>query len=344
MGKRKWHGRGKSKGGGKGKKKARNKDSSEKSKAKRPLGPMPQSAVLVTSHTPSQCQKATREAIRLLERLDELHSLSSTAPAEVPELSVGKALEEELAALKEPKDQRPFRFYCEISLAWNYSALTNSCATPHTTSLSCRPCPSTAAGVSSLPIAERCSSVVSRGVALLSAATKPSALVSKLFARQVSRTTGTPVRFVVRMAPLDVVCSPHLKNFQAAAEAELPKLLEGAREGAGWYCSFHSRAMGTIKREDAMQVLKQVMAPLKLELSVSEAEYMILIEVNPILCGFAVLKDYEGQLHECHLQNASEAFEHDAASEPLSDDEGSESEAPDEPDEPARAEETHEAE
>eukprot|EP00913_Durusdinium_trenchii_P009103 g8558.t1 len=57
--------------------------------------------------------------------------------------------------------------------------------------------------------------------------------------------------------------------------------------------------MGTIKREDAMQVLKQVMAPLKLELSVSEAEYMILIEVNPILCGFAVLKDYEGQLHEC---------------------------------------------
>ncbi|CAK9039663.1 unnamed protein product [Durusdinium trenchii] len=185
---------------------------------------------------------------------------------------------------------------------------------------------------------------VSRGVALLSAATKPSALVSKLFARQVSRTTGTPVRFVVRMAPLDVVCSPHLKNFQAAAEAELPKLLEGAREGAGWYCSFHSRAMGTIKREDAMQVLKQVMAPLKLELSVSEAEYMILIEVNPILCGFAVLKDYEGQLHECHLQNASEAFEHDAASEPLSDDEGSESEAPDEPDEPARAEETHEAE
>ncbi|CAK9039279.1 unnamed protein product [Durusdinium trenchii] len=212
MGKRKWHGRGKSKGGGKGKKKARNKDSSEKSKAKRPLGPMPQSAVLVTSHTPSQCQKATREAIRLLERLDELHSLSSTAPAEVPELSVGKALEEELAALKEPKDQRPFRFYCEVS----------------------------------------------RGVALLSAATKPSALVSKLFARQVSRTTGTPVRFVVRMAPLDVVCSPHLKNFQAAAEAELPKLLEGAREGAGWYCSFHSRAMGTIKREDAMQVLKQV--------------------------------------------------------------------------------------
>lgn len=43
-------------------------------------------------------------------------------------------------------------------------------------------------------------------------------------------------------------------------------------------------------------------------------------------------------------RNASEAFEHDAASEPLSDDEGSESEAPDEPDEPARAEETHEAE
>ena len=49
----------------------------------------------------------TGEAIRLLERLDELHSLSSTAPAEVPELSVGKALEEELAALK-AGDERKF--------------------------------------------------------------------------------------------------------------------------------------------------------------------------------------------------------------------------------------------
>eukprot|EP00435_Cladocopium_sp_Y103_P004507 s4624_g1.t1 len=121
-----------------------------------------------------------------------------------------------------------------------------------------------------------------------------------------------PLRFYTeanRMAPLDVVCSPHLKNFQAAAAAELPKLLKDAREGAGWYCSFHSRAMSTIKREDVMAALKDIMKPLKLDLSVSDAEYMVVIEVNPVLCGFAVLRDYEGGLFECHLQKASEEFE-----------------------------------
>eukprot|EP00438_Fugacium_kawagutii_P010797 Skav218417 [mRNA] locus=scaffold466:66209:67183:+ [translate_table: standard] len=52
--------------------------------------------------------------------------------------------------------------------------------------------------------------------------------------------------------------------------------------------------MSTIKREDAMTALKEVMKTLKLDLSVSDAEYMVVIEVNPVLCGFSVLQDYEG--------------------------------------------------
>eukprot|EP00439_Symbiodinium_sp_Y106_P046414 s2427_g5.t3 len=160
-------------------------------------------------------------------------------------------------------------------------------------------------------------------------APSPSVLVQRVFAQQ--RDGGhdaQAARFVCRMAPLDYVCAPHLKNFQAAAAAVLPGAFAKARDGAGWYFAFHSRAMGTIKRDEAMSVLKQVLGPLPVELSVSDAErpgpdemYMVVIEVwaaafipvvNPVLCGFSVLQDYENLLHECNLQKACEVYENKA--------------------------------
>merc|ERR1711970_12116 len=38
-----------------------------------------------------------------------------------------------------------------------------------------------------------------------------------------------------------------------------------------------------------------------------DAEYTVMIEVNPSLCGFSVLRDYEKGLHECHLPRAARA-------------------------------------
>merc|ERR1712039_480888 len=63
--------------------------------------------------------------------------------------------------------------------------------------------------------------------------------------------------------------------------------------------------MSTIKRDDALQVIKEVLSPLGYEISVSEAEYTVVVEENPSLCGFSVLRDFEGSLHECNLQRVS---------------------------------------
>eukprot|EP00931_Biecheleriopsis_adriatica_P104305 TRINITY_DN78989_c0_g1_i1.p1 TRINITY_DN78989_c0_g1~~TRINITY_DN78989_c0_g1_i1.p1 ORF type:complete len:320 (-),score=89.05 TRINITY_DN78989_c0_g1_i1:12-944(-) len=281
-------------GSGKGKKGERSRELKGKGDAggfkRRGLGgPAPQRAVLVTSGTPSQCPKATREATRFLESaLEALRpAASEEQAAETAGRSIGESLEAELQALrgeegaKPPK--RPIRFHSEVS----------------------------------------------RGVALLSCPGSeedpqfptPSELVSQVFAKQ--RQSGadcSAARFVVRMAPLDYVCSPHLKNFQATAAAVLPKALAGAKEGAGWYCAFHGRAMTTITRQDVLTTLKEVLAPLNLDLSVSDAEYMIVIEVNPVLCGFSVLQGYEGALHECNLQKACREFENRVAKEDEEDD------------------------
>ncbi|CAE7866314.1 ABC1K8 [Symbiodinium necroappetens] len=220
--------------------------------------------------------------------------------------SAGESLEAELQALRgdgsAKPQKRPLHFYCEVS----------------------------------------------RGVALLSYpgeeedlnAPSPSELVQRVFVQQ--RDGGQDAqaaRFVCRMAPLDYVCAPHLKNFQAAAAAVLPGAFAKARDGAGWYFAFHSRAMGTIKRDEAMSVLKQVLGPLPVELSVSDAEYMVVIEVNPVLCGFSVLQDYEHLLHECNLQKACEVYENKACDcdfesedEPEDEDEDDEDDEEDEKD------------
>lgn len=284
--KRKWGGKGgKGKAGkgkgkdGKGKGKRKGKAGDKGAPCKRPRGPVPTRSLLITSHTPSQCSKATREAIRLLEAASESLRQVPEAKEDTPAArSAGESLEAELQALRgdgsvKPQ-KKPLHFYCEVS----------------------------------------------RGVALLSYpgeedlnAPSPSVLVQRVFAQQ--RDGGhdaQAARFVCRMAPLDYVCAPHLKNFQAAAAAVLPGAFAKARDGAGWYFAFHSRAMGTIKRDEAMSVLKQVLGPLPVELSVSDAEYMVVIEVNPVLCGFSVLQDYENLLHECNLQKACEVYENKA--------------------------------
>lgn len=243
-------------------------------------GPPPARAVLVTSGTPSQCPKATREAIALLEdALGDIQTESkkdiqedAVAPKqELPDRSMGESLEAELKAIRGDEEtkapKRPIRLHSEVS----------------------------------------------RGVALLTypgeedkAFPAPSCVAERVFAVQRSGAQNSRVsRFVVRMIPLDFVCSPHLKQFQAAAASALPKLLADAKAGAGWYCAFHSRAMSTIKREDALAVLKEILVPLNLDLSVSDYDYMIVIEVNPDLCGFSVLRNYETDWHECHLQKAT---------------------------------------
>mmetsp|Transcript_63311 Transcript_63311/g.100032 ORF Transcript_63311/g.100032 Transcript_63311/m.100032 type:complete len:344 (-) Transcript_63311:18-1049(-) len=258
---------GKGKGGGKG--------GSNEGKGKRHCtGERPERAFVVCSATPQQSPKATKEAQRLLaSALEVLWQPKEAEPAAQEKLSVSDALEAELRELRgaDATDAkaggRPrIKFYGEV-----------------TRGVAILACPSESV-VPDFP--------------------RPSVLVSSVFDAQ-KEESGPCARFVVRLLPLDAVCAPHLSNFRTAAAASLPKLFASARSGASWYFSYFGRAMSTIKRDDALQVLKEVLAPLGYEISVSEAEYTVLIEVNPSLCGFSVLRDYEGSLHECNLQRVS---------------------------------------
>jgi len=172
----------------------------------------------------------------------------------------------------------------------------------------------------------------------------PTELVHKVFAAHSDSSSGGRVaRFVVRMWPLDYVCSPHLKQFQAAAAESLPKAFAGAKEGATWYLRFQARAMSTIKREDALAAIKDIVRPLNLEISVCDAEYMVVVEVNPVLCGFSVMRGYEA-LHDCNLQALCAAVgrkapddEDDDEDEDESEEEDDEGEEAGEDDRPATA-------
>ncbi|CAE7808231.1 ABC1K7 [Symbiodinium sp. CCMP2592] len=321
-------GKGKGKGG-KGKGKRKGKTGDKGAPCKRPRGPVPTRSLLITSHTPSQCSKATREAIRLVEAASESLRQVPEAKEDTPAArSAGESLEAELQALRgdgsvKPQ-KKPLHFYCEVSRGvalLSYPGEEASESIPHDRA--------------------RCNDCIHGSYLYVQQdlnAPSPSVLVQRVFAQQRdgghdaqawaarvehaaqvfgnSACIGEAARFVCRMAPLDYVCAPHLKNFQAAAAAVLPGAFAKARDGAGWYFAFHSRAMGTIKRDEAMSVsstrLKQVLGPLPVELSVSDAEYMVVIEVNPVLCGFSVLQDYEDLLHECNLQKACEVYENKA--------------------------------
>merc|ERR1711908_17719 len=84
----------------------------------------------------------------------------------------------------------------------------------------------------------------------------------------------------------------------------LPKAFADVPAGTGWYVAFSARNMSTITQRAALDVIKEVLAPFNLDMSVSDAEYKIVIDVNPFLCGFSVLRHYEETWSECNLSKA----------------------------------------
>lgn len=245
-------------------------------KVKRLTGELPERAFVVSSETPAMCQKATKEAIALLMAVvetspsaDRLEVKAEGSEAQQPRngthKSVSEALESELRELRGEDEEGGVQAAKKRRISF---------------------------------LGE-----VTRGVAILSCPRKadapdfpaPSQLVESVF-QEHRKGTGLvhDVRFVVRLLPLDFVCSPHLSNFRTAAAASLPTAFASVPPGATWYLAWFGRAMSTIKREDALVVIKEVLKPLGLELSVSDAEHMIIVEVNPALCGFSVLRDFDG--------------------------------------------------
>lgn len=130
----------------------------------------------------------------------------------------------------------------------------------------------------------------------------PTRVVKHVFDAMADPASGGRVaRFVVRMLPLDIVCSPHMKNFKVAATEYISKVFADVKEGSSWRLLLQSRAMNTLKKEDVLPCLKEILNPLNMDMSVCDAEYTILVEVNPSLCGISVIQDFAA-LHDCNLQ------------------------------------------
>jgi len=264
---------------------------------------LPRRAVVVSSHTPSLTSNSAKEGARLLQAAFEECNGGPTAACEGTLENDDENDDEEVEAVKESSTLDAL----EAELAELQGSADSKGVGP----------------TGKVRQRVHVHTEVTRGVTVLACpedkddakatATAPSKLVEKVFAslRSQAQEDRPDVRFVVRMVPLDVLAPPHLKNFKAAAEKQLPAMMAaaGAEEGSGWYCSFNARAMNTLSQKEVLAVLKEVLAPLKLDLSVSEADFMIVVEVNPLLCGFSVLRGFEDAFFGCNLQRAAEAAE-----------------------------------
>jgi len=279
-GKKRKHGSGGGKDGGKGKGGKGGGGSEGKGKRRGMLGPLPERAFIISSDSPQASPKATKEAQRLL--TDAFEALqASTATGNIAEVAVAQEKSSLISEL-------------EAELQELRGDGATAAKRPRI----------------------RFHGEVTRGISVLACPQKadspnfpaPSVLVESVLATQRRESTS---RFVVRLLPLDYVCSPHLSNFRDAVRKHLPVAFAGMKEGTCWYIACFFRAMATIKREDVLSICKEVLGPLGMDLSVSDAEYTIMVEVNPSLCGFSVLRDYENGLHECHVQRACRAKEDD---------------------------------
>jgi len=134
---------------------------------------------------------------------------------------------------------------------------------------------------------------------------KPSQLVHELFSNEKNKLPA----FVSRVIPFDFVTSPHFRNASDLVVARIAPFFEAIETPTTWNMKFSKHAMSSVDQRQILDVLiKEI--PERHEPSVMAAEWTVLIDVTPAMCGMSVVRDFE-KLAEFNVNKISKLRELD---------------------------------
>ena len=129
-----------------------------------------------------------------------------------------------------------------------------------------------------------------KGVAYvkIQGAMRPSQLVHALLSDEKNKLPA----YVSRIIPFDYVTSPHFRNASDLVTARIKPFFESITLPTTWNMRFSRHAMSSVEQRQILDVLLTEI-PERHEASVMDAEWTVLIDVTPVLCGMSVVRDFE---------------------------------------------------
>ena len=117
---------------------------------------------------------------------------------------------------------------------------------------------------------------------------KPSQLLHMLL----SDTKYPLPAYVARVIPYDWVTHPHLSNATNLIIKEIKPFFESIHQPSSWNLKMGKHSMGSIDKAKLLEVLIDHI-PDRHEPSVMSAEWTLLVDITPVMCGMALVRDYE---------------------------------------------------
>ena len=131
-----------------------------------------------------------------------------------------------------------------------------------------------------------------KGVAYVKIQTSTSLRPSELVHALLSDEKNKLPAYVSRIIPFDYVTSPHFRNASDLVTARIKPFFESISSPTTWNMRFSKHAMSSVEQRQILNVLLSEI-PERHEASVMDAEWTVLIDVTPVLCGMSVVRDFE---------------------------------------------------
>lgn len=141
----------------------------------------------------------------------------------------------------------------------------------------------------------------------------PSEIVERVFHDVLSGASKVRCRFLRRIVPLDAMCLPYAGDLRLALAPiigkHMPRSLAALRpseddsqkpsEASTWAVELNRRNMKTMERQDVFKICGELVGPENVtgyKVDLKDPDQTIVIEVNPLFCGFSVCKGFNEKL------------------------------------------------
>jgi len=118
------------------------------------------------------------------------------------------------------------------------------------------------------------------------AACLPSEVVARMLMAQKDQSKSTRIvpssRHLCRIMPIDYTCKPYVDDFRKLAVKILPQHVGPDAEPTVWSLEFKTRNTNTLKKDDVLQVIDDIVPKGKHKVSLSDPIKCIMVEVNPL--------------------------------------------------------------
>jgi tRNA(Ser,Leu) C12 N-acetylase TAN1 len=111
---------------------------------------------------------------------------------------------------------------------------------------------------------------------------------------------SVPPLFVSRILPVELACAPNLQSFHSVVVPAIESKFKGLDRDTTWKIVFDKHGLTNITKDRAIELAQSTIEE-RHEVSITDPDIVIMIQITHTICGVSFLPDYD-QLAEYNIR------------------------------------------